>query len=558
MSESKSKFLALAVGTAVVVAVGGAAAYFYLKAPSGDATTALGNAKVVPQSALMAIYLNTDPQTWDKLKQFGTQEAQDLVGKSLQKFNQDLLKESKISYEQDLKPWVGGVMIAVLPPNTTKPAQSNSPTKAQPEPNVLIVVGIKDKVNALNFANKLKSQKDVKIQETDYKGEKIIETKGKGSPTYTTVLNNTHLLLAPEKQAVEKAIDTYKGEPSFVSKEGANTLLTKGVDLKDSLAQFYFPDYGNTVQQLIALNPQATQLPPTTLKQLKLFKSLVGGIGIDDAGIRFKAVANLDPQLNKYQSTNSPAKILSQFPAETFALVSGQGINRSWQALVEQSNQTPELKQGLAQARLQLQTAANIDLDKDIFGWMDGEFAFGAVASNQGLLAPVGFGGAFVFDTSDRKTADATLTKLDNLAKQQTLNVTQRNIGGKNVTEWQVPQQGALFAHGWLDQDTVFLAVGGPIADALADRKGESLESSNTFKTVTGSLQKPNAGYFYLDMDKTASLINKFATPSQPIAPEANAILNSIHGFAVTINSPDKSTSQMEMLLALKPSSGKK
>lgn len=558
MSESKSKFLALAVGTAVVVAVGGAAAYFYLKAPSGDATTALGNAKVVPQSALMAIYLNTDPQTWDKLKQFGTQEAQDLVGKSLQKFNQDLLKESKISYEQDLKPWVGGVMIAVLPPNTTKPAQSNSPTKAQPEPNVLIVVGIKDKVNALNFANKLKSQKDVKIQETDYKGEKIIETKGKGSPTYTTVLNNTHLLLAPEKQAVEKAIDTYKGEPSFVSKEGANTLLTKGVDLKDSLAQFYFPDYGNTVQQLIALNPQATQLPPTTLKQLKLFKSLVGGIGIDDAGIRFKAVANLDPQLNKYQSTNSPAKILSQFPAETFALVSGQGINRSWQALVEQSNQTPELKQGLAQARLQLQTAANIDLDKDIFGWMDGEFAFGAVASNQGLLAPVGFGGAFVFDTSDRKTADATLTKLDNLAKQQTLNVTQRNIGGKNVTEWQVPQQGALFAHGWLDQDTVFLAVGGPIADALADRKGESLESSNTFKTVTGSLQKPNAGYFYLDMDKTASLINKFATPSQPISPEANAVLNSIHGFAVTINSPDKSTSQMEMLLALKPSSGKK
>lgn len=558
MSESKSKFLPLAVGTAVVVAAGGAAAYFYLKAPSSDATTALGNAKVVPQSALMAIYLNTDPQTWDKLKQFGTQEAQDLVGKSLQKFNQDLLKESKISYEQDLKPWVGGVMIAVLPPNTTKPAQSNSPTKAQPEPNVLIVVGIKDKVNALNFANKLKSQKDVKIQETDYKGEKIIETKGKGSPTYTTVLNNTHLLLAPEKQAVEKAIDTYKGEPSFASKEGANTLLTKGVDLKDSLAQFYFPDYGNTVQQLIALNPQATQLPPTTLKQLKLFKSLVGGIGIDDAGIRFKAVANLDPQLNKYQSTNSPAKILSQFPAETFALVSGQGINRSWQALVEQSNETPELKQGLAQARLQLQTAANIDLDKDIFGWMDGEFAFGAVASNQGLLAPVGFGGAFVFDTSDRKTADATLTKLDNLAKQQTLNVTQRNIGGKNVTEWQVPQQGALFAHGWLDQDTVFLAVGGPIADALADRKGESLESSNTFKTVTGSLQKPNAGYFYLDMDKTASLINKFATPSQPIAPEANAILNSIHGFAVTINSPDKSTSQMEMLLALKPSSGKK
>jgi hypothetical protein len=557
MSEGKSKFLGLAVGTAVVVGAGAAAAYFYLKGPSGDATTALGNAKVVPQSALMAIYINTDPQTWDQLKQFGTPQAQQLVGKNLQQFNQELLKDAKISYEQDLKPWVGGVMIALLPPNPTKPAQSNSPVKAQPEPNVLIVVGIKDKLNALNFASKLKSQKDVKVQETDYKGEKIIETKGKGSPTYIAVLNNTHLLLTSEKQSVEKAIDTYKGSPSFASKEGANTLLTKGVDVKNTVAQFYFPDYANTVQQLIAINPQATQLPPASLKQLKLIKSLVGGIGIDDAGIRFKAVANLDPQLNKYQSTNSPAKVLSQFPAETFAVLSGQGINRSWQALVEQSKDTPEFNQVLAQTRSQLQTL-NIDLDKDVFGWMDGEFAFGAVASNQGLLAPVGFGGAFVFDTSDRKTAEATLTKLDNLAKQQTFNIAQRDIGGKKVTEWQIPQQGALFAHGWLDQDTVFLAVGGPIAETLADRKGASLDNSNNFKTVTGSLQKPNAGYFYVDMEKTTSLINKFATPTQPIPPEANAILNSIHGFAVTVNSPDQSTSQMEMLLALKPSSGKK
>jgi hypothetical protein len=557
MPESKSKFLGLAVSTAVVVAAGGAAAYFYLKGPSGDASTALGNAKVVPQSALMAIYLNTEPQTWDKLKQFGTPQARDLVGKGLQKFNQDLLKDSKISYDQDLKPWVGGVMIAVLPPNTIKPAQSNTPGKAPQEPNVLIVVGIKDKLNALNFANKLKSQKDVKVKESDYKGEKIIAAATTGKPGYLAVVNNTHVLLASEKQVVEKAIDTYKGAPSFAGKEGANTLLTKGVDVKNSVAQFYFPDYANAIQQVVALNPQATQLPPTTLKQLKLVKSLVGGIGIDDAGIRFKAVANLDPQLNKYQSTNSPAKILSQFPADTFALVSGQGINRSWQAIVEQSKETPEFNQALTQARLQLQTTANIDLDKDIFGWMDGEFAFGAVSSNQGLLAQLGFGGAFVFDTSDRKTAEATLTKLDNLAKQQTLNVTQRNIGGKNVTEWQIPQQGALFAHGWLDQDTVFLAVGGPIAEALADRKGQTLDNSNTFKTVTASLQKPNAGYFYLDMDKTASLINKFATPSQPISPEANAILNSIHGFAVTINSPDQSTSQMEMLLALKPSNEK-
>jgi hypothetical protein len=197
----------------------------------------------------------------------------------------------------------------------------------------------------------------------------------------------------------------------------------------------------------------------------------------------------------------------------------------------------------------------NIDLDKDIFGWMNGEFAFGAVPSNQGVLANVGFGGALVFDTSDRKTAEATLTKLDTLAKTQQINVANRNIAGKDVTEWQIPRQGALLAHGWLDQDTVFVALGGPVADAISDRKNQSLNNSDAFKAVTGSLHKPNGGYFYLDMDKTKTvpLINSF------ISSDANTItiLSSIRGLGFTANSPDKSTSELEMLLALKPNTAK-
>jgi hypothetical protein len=197
----------------------------------------------------------------------------------------------------------------------------------------------------------------------------------------------------------------------------------------------------------------------------------------------------------------------------------------------------------------------NIDLDKDIFGWMNGEFAFGAVPSNQGVLANVGFGGALVFDTSDRKTAEATLTKLDTLAKTQQINVANRNIAGKDVTEWQIPRQGALLAHGWLDQDTVFVALGGPVADAISDHKNQSLNNSDAFKAVTGSLHKPNGGYFYLDMDrtKTVPLINSF------ISSDTNTItiLSSIRGLAFTANSPDKSTSELEMLLALKPNTAK-
>jgi hypothetical protein len=554
MPETKSKFLIPAVGAAVVIA-GSIAAYTYFKSPSGGSSDALGSAKVVPSTALMAAYITTDSQAWAKLQQFGTPEAQKLVAKGLENFNKEMFTDSNISYEKDIKPWVGGVMIALLPPNAAKPVADfnlspgapNAPTNVKQEPNILLVVEIKDKISALSFANKLKSQKGIKFQESDYQGQKIIETTENGKPTYSVVLNNSQLVLAPEKQAVEKAIDTFKGQSSFASKEGASSIL-KGVDVKNSLAQIYVPDYASMVQQLAATNPQATQLPPQTLAQLKQVKSVVAGVGVDDGGMRVKAIANLDPQLSKYQYQSTPGNIVGQFPTDTFALVSGNGISRGWETIVEQSKDYPEMKQTLEQVRGQLK-GFNIDLDKDIFGWMNGEFALGAIPSNQGVLANVGFGGALVFDTSDRQTAEATLTKLDTLAKTQPINIANRKIGGKDVTEWQIPQQGALLTHGWLDQDTVFIAVGGPVAEAIADRKTASLDNSDAFKAATGSLPKPNTGYFYLDMDKTKTLplVNSL------LSSEANTILSSIRGFGITATSPDKSTTELEMLLALKP-----
>ncbi|OBQ19199.1 DUF3352 domain-containing protein [Anabaena sp. AL93] len=552
MSAKKPSFLIPVIGTAVIIA-GGIAAYMYLKGGT-NSSSPLGSAKLVPATALMATYIDTNPESWNKLQQFGTPEARKLLGKEFQNFNQQMLNDSKISYEADIKPWVGGMMIAVLPPEAKKVSQDNF--RASEAPNYLLVVGIKDKIAALKFANKLKDKKNVKIQESDYKGQKIIESTGQGQPTYVTVVNNDYLLLTSNKQAVEKAIDTYKGEPSFVTKEGANDILSKGVDVKNGLAQIYVPDYANMIQQLTAFNPQSKQLPPQTLAQIKQVKSLTAGVGIDDDGLRLKAIVNLDPQLNKFQYQATPAKIVGQFPSETLALTSGQGISKSWETFVEQSKDYPELNQGIQQARTQLKVL-QIDLDKDIFGWMNGEFGLGAIQSNQGLLANVGFGGALVLDTSDRKTAEATFTKLDNLAKQQSLNVAQRNIGGKNVTEWQIPQQGALVAHGWLNDNTAFVAIGGPVAETLANRKGAALDQSDTFKTVTGSLQKPNGGYFYLDMDKTKTIIQRVSAQSQPLPADATAILDSIRGVGVTVNSPSKSMTQMEMLLSLKSGKGK-
>ncbi len=545
MSKLKPKFLIPAIGAAVVV-IGGIATYLYLKGgPSGGISDATASAKIVPDDAMMATYIATDPKAWSKLEQFGTPEAQKLVAEELKNLNESLSSDDSISYEKDLQPWVGGVMVAVLPPSAVQPAQNNPQSSS--EPSILMVVGIKDKVGAANFANKLKKQKNVKINEIEYKGQKIQETKGKGSPTYSTILNNEHVLFSPSQNAVQQAIDTSKGEPSFLSKKGASEIMGNNLKLENTLAQIYVPDYSGMVKQLLSSNPQAQQLPPQTLEQLKQIKSVVAGIGVDDNGLRVKADTKLDPQKVQFQYEKTPGKVLSQLPQDTIALISGGGISKWWTAFAEQAKDTPELNVILQQARGQL-NLVGIDLDKDIFSWMDGEFGIAAIPANQGLLKQIGFGGAFLFHTGDRKTAEATLSKLDNLAKAQSVKIAQKDINGKKITEWQVPGQGALLAHGWLDDRTALLAVGGSIAENISKKGLQTLNNSDSFKGITGTLPQINGGYFYLDMDKALPVMSRLSPPPAEIA----AILKSIRGVGVTATSPDKSLTQMEMLLALK------
>lgn len=541
----KKKFLIPAAGVAGIVA-GGAAAYLYLNGNFGNAGSALASAKVVPDEALMATFISTDPQPWLQLQQFGTPEAQSLISKGFQDFNQHLLSESQIDYEKDLS-WVGSVMIAVLPSSSVKSVQDTAQSK---EPGFLMVVGIKDKLSAWNFANKLKSDKAFSSQEVDYNGQKIIEVKGKGESIYSAVLRD-RFVLSLQRQAVEHAIDTFQGEASFASKDGVDSLIANSVDLKNTVAQIYLPDYAGVVQQLIASNPNAAQLPPETLTQLQQVKSLVAGVGIDQAGIRMKATARLNPNAIKFDYQPNPGKIVSQFPSDTIALVTGNGISRQWSTFVDQTKSISEVNLALGYARQYLK-AYNLDLDKDIFGWMDGEFALAGIPSNQGFLASVGFGGALIFDTSDRAAAVATLNKLDALAKNNFVTLASKDVGGKTITEWQVPFQGTLLGHGWLDNDTLFVAVDGAIADAIATSPSH-LNTSDTFKAVTSSLQQPNSGYFYLDMDKTMSLVTRFTAQYPVLTPETSAIVNSIRGIGMTASSPDQSTSQMELLLALKP-----
>jgi Protein of unknown function (DUF3352) len=537
---SAKKFLLPAVGAAVIA--GGAGAYWYYNnATMKSGVTPMAIAQVVPENAYMTTFVSSDLQSWAKLQEFGTPEARTLLEKGLKDAQNDLLTKNKIDFEKDVKPWVGNAMAAVLPAEKGK------------QPNLLLVVSIRDKVSALGFAAKMASQSDGKPgKETDYKGNKVFSNQ---EGTVFVSLVKEYLAIAPNQKTLEQAIDTSLGSPSLAAKPGIDTVLKTSVDLQNPIAQVYIFDYANAFQQIGNYSTTSTAIPPETLERLKNIKSMVAGVGVDDNGIRMKAIASMADNAPKFDYKPTPGKVIAQFPQDTIALFNGAHLSDYWKQGVEQAEKDPKVKSQIDQMRQATKTTADLDLDKDILGWMNGEFGIGLIPSDRGILAQSGFGSVMLFDTSDRKTAEATFAKLDEYVKKSSsgsIQIQQRDVQGKKVTEWNTPY-GSLFGHGWLDDDSVFVAIGGaPMVDVVT-AKNPPLDNSDTFKAVTASLPKQNLGYFYIDMDKTMVLVNKFAGMAQSSIPaEPAAVLNSIKGVGMTSSQVNPTTGQFEMLLALK------
>ncbi|HEY9807989.1 MAG TPA: DUF3352 domain-containing protein [Halomicronema sp.] len=542
MPEQKKTIIVAA--TAAALLAGTIAAYLYFKQNLDKQTTPLESAKLVPEQALMAGFITTDNQTWAKLQQFGTPEAQQLAGGILQNLQNQILTDSNLNFEKDIKPWMGGIMFAVMP----QPSQTT-------QPNLLLVVGIKNKVAALNFANRLKTQNQATLQEKQHQNITYTNITEKAGATYSTAVLDEHLLIAFEEKTLQAAIDTFKGKPSFAKNPQAAPLLEKGVDLPNPLAQIYLTNYSELIKQYYLNKPDAPKVSPLALQRLEQIKVVVGGLGADSQGLRLKAKAFFNPQTIQQEFKPSPGKIITQFPSETIALINGSGLNQYWNDLVKDSQNTPEIKQSLDNLRETLKNTVNLDADTELFNWMDGEFGLGLIASNQGILSQFGFGSALIVETTNRKAAEASLNKIQTVLRQNVPFLTSNStkINGKEITEWKIPQ-GTVLTQGWLNDKSVFITLG-PLADSLITG-GNSLQTNPAFKTATGNLPQPNQGYLYIDIEKTSTILNSLSQAAgTPLPPETSAIFNSVNGIAGTANWPDKTTSQVEILFSLKKKS---
>jgi Protein of unknown function (DUF3352) len=517
----------------LVAGASGAAGYYYLNSRNtGDRPEQL--AQAIPESAYAVGYVATDPALWSKLNNFGTPEAKQLIGRSLQQAQKEILSQENLDYQKDIQPWLGNVMVAI--DSSTKPGEFP----------ILAVSKVKDQVSAFNFLNKIKDKAKTKATESAYKNAKIWSSgTGKGE-SHVAYINNW-LMVSNSRQSIEKSIDAANGAASFKQKNGDSFFASDSLSVTNQVAAGYV-DFGRLVPALKAADTGTTKLTAEQLQQLSDLKSVTGSMGIDDKGIRAKALTQMNKVAVKLPTASG--KVLNTFPANTVMVSSGVNLKDLWTETTKQMATNPKSQESLATLQTSFQQTTKLDLNKDIFSWMGGEYALGIVPQKDGFWGQVGMGMLMVVDSTDKTATDRALAGLKDLASSS-FGVTERkSADGKNISEVKNPLgAGALLSYGWLDDKSIFLANGEVNAK-------DPLNKSADFQEITGSLPQTNSGYMYVNFDQMLGLMDSQMLKSRTAAIPADylSLLKSMKGLGAA-GVQNGNDYRSEGLLVLKPTS---
>lgn len=495
-------------------------------------------AKVIPQEAIVTSFISTEAKSWSQLEQLSSLATESIIQEFKEDLKQEFPESTAINYQQDIQPWIGGIMMAVLPDQKA----------TQEDANILLVLGIKSKLKARKFLKKIQKETQQDWQKSKYKGVAITVGKTKDNSAINSALLGNKLVLSDHLETVKQAIDTYKGEPSLASEPEAKEILSQQLKLDNPLAQIYLTNFNYLLAEIAE-----QEIPASTLEQWQQLESVVVGVGTAEKALRIQSVTNLKSQNSNYNTSPNKSSILNKLPDNTIAVVNGQQLNEIWSTTVKLLETEDDFRNGLNMGRLSFRLATQLDLDQDIFSWMDGEFAIGLIATEKPIIPEleVELEPVIIVETSKSQKAKSTLTQIEkSLQNHAGIEPKQRKVAKKQTfTEWSTPQSDFSLAYGWLDQKYLVFTVGNSFLGSKHKSGNNSLNQSKKFKAIAQKLPKKNMGYFYLDINHTMSMIQKKPTDTIDISPEQMAFLNSLQGIGATATMQDQLTSQLDILV---------
>jgi hypothetical protein len=208
-----------------------------------------------------------------------------------------------------------------------------------------------------------------------------------------------------------------------------------------------------------------------------------------------------------------------QYLPEQIAIAAAGTHLDQWRELSSTQKSDDTLSQLINQPLADLQTRWGIDVEQDIFSWVQGEYALGILPRSDRSPDWI-----FVAESAEN-TAEAGINHLDDVAKQQGLSVSSFTLENHPIFAWtklttvppskeskeqnsvrlEAKVQGVRASIGKYEIFTTSIEA----MDQALKAPENSLLKSDNFQTNIASLPQPNNGYLYLDWASSQPILER-------------------------------------------------
>jgi len=546
VKKNKNKSLLVTVAAAALLIGGGIGAYLVLTTQQSFRKVS-GGANIVPQDAMIAIELSTDAGQWEQLQQLGTMESRAAFERNLAQLRDRFLTAYGYSYQRDIQPWVGDtVTIAFLRKQTLAPAtppQADSIPYPPAQQSMAIVLPIANTEAAREIFEQIRPQPQGEVGQRQYKGIKVLESKGAGELNYSlAVLDARYLVVTTSAEAMDRALDTYRGEPSLAAIPGYAGAVAEIKTETPAFAQFYL----NIPRATAFASANSTRpISDEKLKTLEDNQGIATRAVLTPEGLEFKTVSWLNPNSEKrFAVENKATEMLERVPSDALMMLSGSNLWRAWQDYLSGAEANPVAPEALRQL---FKEGTGMDLEDDFLNWMEGEFALSLipvpVSEGESQLA-AGF--VLMVKASDRRAADRAFELLDQNMAAKDFQVGEAVASGEPVVKWTSPYGGYVIIRGWLGGNVAFLTVGAPqVANLILPAPTTPITENPAIAESLGLDDETQtsislSGNFFLDTDRAFNPEN-LSLPQLP--PSQRVWVDAIDSISMTsVVSSDRRT----------------
>jgi hypothetical protein len=529
----RSFFRVLAAGTIMLLLIGITGCNgFYAKTPLTRASTEQSDAAMfVSKQAPVMVSMLVNPERLQAFEGDG----------QLSKLKTNLLANTGIDYQEDIKPWLGNeITLAVTSLDIDRDFENGQ------QPGYLMALATTQPEKSGEFVEVLFSKRALagaSLATEQYKGVKLIYDN-QIPPTQATPLNalNPRTEVAQiEKEKVKnqnplagavvgKSFVLFANDPK-VLREAINNVQAAELNLTSS------SKYQQAIKQLPkeALAVAFLNLPTVAKWQglkpeAQIYDNQIISLVSNSKGLLAETVLLAKEKTSPPSAQLSkPVGALEYIPAAASLAVAGANLNglgdsdlaQLWQQVTAALSASPEdVISRLLPPLADVQKQWGINWRDDIFNWVQGEYAIGLLPRKEQTTPD------WIFVAQKSDATPAGISHLDELASSKGLSLNSFTVDEQKISAWTqlsaavnksneakeresfAIQAKVLGARADLGNYEIFASSVEAIDQALT-AKNNSLINSRNFQDSIAAIPQPNQGYVYLDWTKSQEILER-------------------------------------------------